>query len=121
MIDHRPHCAFEHSLGNAHPLITENPRTMPHTLGRTLGLKALANKVLGSTEQRTLSARCIVQPIGQNADLQPTGAHYKTAISDWLCRIEESDPEIISEVMRRCETDPEARTYFLTRAEEAQI
>lgn len=121
MTNRHPQCAFEHSLGDAHSHITENPRTLPHTLDRTLGLKALANRVLCSTLPRTLSAHCNVQPKGQNADLQTTGAHYKTAISDWLRRIDENDPEIIFEVIRRCETDPEARTYFLTRANEAQI
>lgn len=121
MTDRHPQCAFEHSLGNAHSHITQNQRTLPHTLDRTLGLKALANRVLCSTKPRTLSAHCNVQPTGQNADLQPIGAHYKTAISDWLRRIDENDPEIIFEVIRRCETDPEARTYFLTRANEAQI
>lgn len=121
MTDRHPQCAFEHSLGNAHSHITENQRTLPRTLDRTLGLKALADRVLGSTEPRTLSALCNVQPTGQNADLQPTSAHYKTAISDWLRRIDENDPEIIAEVLHRCETDPEARTYFLTRANEAQI
>ena len=38
------------------------------------------------------------------------------AILDWLHRIEEGDPKIIAEVLRRCNASDEALTYFLYRA-----
>lgn len=38
------------------------------------------------------------------------------AILDWLCRIEEDDPKIIAEVLRRSNTSDEALAYFLYRA-----
>lgn len=118
MTDRHPQCAFEHSLGNARSHITENQRTLPRTLGRTLGLKALANKVLGSTEPRTFSALCNVQPIEQNKHFEHPDAHYQGTISDWLARIDENDPATIAEIILRCKTDPEAKTYFLGRADE---
>lgn len=39
-------------------------------------------------------------------------------IRAWLAYIEETDPEIITEVVDKCRDDLEARRYFLKRAEE---
>nr|VFJ76496.1 MAG: hypothetical protein BECKFM1743A_GA0114220_109282 [Candidatus Kentron sp. FM] len=45
----------------------------------------------------------------------------ETTIRDWLAYIEETDPEIINEVMGQCLTDAEARTYFLGRTGEVPV
>jgi hypothetical protein len=57
---------------------------------------------------------------------QPTPRPPNTPLSDtegvrvrtWLAYIGETDPATISEVLDRCETDREARAYFLGRAGE---
>ena len=40
------------------------------------------------------------------------------AVTEWLDRIGEDDPAVISEVLNRCRQDPEALHYFLMRAGE---
>lgn len=45
-------------------------------------------------------------------------ADNEATIRSWLAHIEETDPEIIAEVLDKCRTDLEARAYFLHRAEE---
>ena len=42
----------------------------------------------------------------------------EAAIFNWLANIEETDSEIIAEVLDKCRRDPDALTYFLRRAEE---
>ena len=42
----------------------------------------------------------------------------ETAIRAWLAHIEETDTEIIAEVLNQCHADGEARAYFLRRADE---
>lgn len=44
----------------------------------------------------------------------------KQDVMAWLDSIEESDPEVVSEVLLRCESDPEARDYFVIRANETR-
>lgn len=39
-------------------------------------------------------------------------------VAAWLESIEETDPEVVSEVLHRCESDPEARDYFVVRSNE---
>lgn len=41
----------------------------------------------------------------------------ESAIRRWLAHIEEDDPAIIDEVIQKCRGNPEARGYFLHRAE----
>lgn len=43
----------------------------------------------------------------------------RAAILKWLTHIEEDDFSMICDVMDKCETNPEALTYFLMRAKEA--
>lgn len=45
-------------------------------------------------------------------------AEEETAIRAWLAHIEETDADIIAEVLNQCRDDAEAREYFLRRAEE---
>ena len=47
-----------------------------------------------------------------------TVATQETAIRGWLARIEETDADIIAEVLSQCRADGEARAYFLRRAAE---
>lgn len=42
----------------------------------------------------------------------------ETAIRAWLAHTEETDPEIIAEVLNQCRTDPDARDYFIPEAGE---
>jgi hypothetical protein len=39
----------------------------------------------------------------------------ETAIRAWLAHIEETEPDIIAEVLDQCHADLEARVYFLRR------
>lgn len=43
-------------------------------------------------------------------------AEQETAIRAWMAHIEETDPEIIAEVLDKCQHTPEALDYFLHRA-----
>ena len=73
------------------------PRERPETVAR-IATVAVANP----TEEKIL----------------PMTAEEEKAIRVWLEHIEETDPEIIAEVMDRCQRDGEARAYFLRRSEE---
>ena len=50
-------------------------------------------------------------------DSQMTQREEK-AIRSWLAFIEETDSELIDEVITRCRSDMEARRYFLSRSDE---
>ena len=39
-------------------------------------------------------------------------------IRAWLNHIEETDSDVIEEIVERCKVNPEARQYFLMRSEE---
>ena len=51
-------------------------------------------------------------------DQPPLTANEEAAIWAWLARIEETDPVIVAEVMKRCQRDAEARAYFIGQAME---
>ena len=40
----------------------------------------------------------------------------ESAVMGWLSSIGETDPAIVSEVLKRCRHDPDALQYFLRRA-----
>lgn len=44
----------------------------------------------------------------------------KQDVLTWLESIDETDPEVVSDVLHRCEFDPEAREYFVIRANETR-
>jgi len=46
----------------------------------------------------------------------PLTASKETAIRAWLALIEETDPEIIADVIGKCQRDADARDYFTGRA-----
>ena len=46
----------------------------------------------------------------------PMTASEETAIRAWLAQIEETDPEIIADVIGKCQRDADARDYFTGRA-----
>lgn len=50
--------------------------------------------------------------------LEPMTADEEEVIAGWLEYIGETDPATIGETIRQCQKDPEARRYFLDRAEE---
>jgi len=50
--------------------------------------------------------------------LEPMTADEEEVIAGWLEYIGETDPATIGESIRQCQKDPEARRYFLDRAEE---
>lgn len=99
-------CATVHSLENAQSHINDNPHTLPRTSTRTIGLKALANGVLGRSVQCILSEQSNVQ------------TPYVLVIHQWLEDIEEYDPGVIGDVIHRCEESSETLAYFLSRASE---
>lgn len=43
------------------------------------------------------------------------------AIRAWLAHIEETDPQIIADVIQQCHDDPEANECFLSRAKEVNL
>ena len=47
-------------------------------------------------------------------------ADEESKIRVWLTHIEETDSEIITEVLKKCRSNIEARVYFLHRAEEVR-
>lgn len=97
-------CATVHSLENAHSHINDNPHTLPCTSTRTIGLKDLANGVLGRSMQCTLSEQSNVQ------------TSYALVIHQWLIDIEEYDSGVIGDILHRCEESAETLAYFLSRA-----
>jgi hypothetical protein len=53
-----------------------------------------------------------------NAAASPLNLDEETAIREWLAHIEETDPDIIAEVLDKCRTGPDARDYFTRRVGE---
>jgi hypothetical protein len=72
------------------------------------------------TPAKTITASEITQPAKalQKGVAAPLNANTETAIRAWLAHINETDQEIIDEVLDKCRADGEARAYFLRRAEE---
>lgn len=52
------------------------------------------------------------------AKTAPITVEEERAIRAWLAHIEETDPEIIAEVMDKCQREGEARAYCLRRSKE---
>ena len=48
----------------------------------------------------------------------PMSPGEESAIRAWLAHIEESDPAIIADLLEKCRTDADARSYFIGRAAE---
>ncbi len=46
-------------------------------------------------------------------------ASDKAAVSGWLDSIGEDSPEVVADVLHRCESDQEARDYFVIRSSES--
>ena len=63
-------------------------------------------------------SRGTVARVATVAVANPTKAQTddEARILDWLARIEETDPEIIAEVLEKCGKDADALAYFLNRA-----
>ena len=65
-------------------------------------------------------ARIATVAVANPTEMQtaPMTAEEERAIHAWLGHIEETDPEIIAEVMDKCQREGEARAYFLRRSKE---
>jgi hypothetical protein len=70
----------------------------------------------GTGTVATIATIAVANPT--EAKTAPMTAEEEKAIRAWLAHIEETDLEIIAEVMGKCQRDGEARAYFLWRAEE---
>lgn len=53
-----------------------------------------------------------------NAQQAQLKMNEDVAIKKWLAHINETDPQIIADVIQQCYDDPEANEYFLGRAKE---
>lgn len=60
----------------------------------------------------------ILAGLQEAANDTPMTTAEETAIRAWLAHINETDQEIIADVLHQCHTDLEARAYFLRRAAE---
>lgn len=87
--------------GKAATAIPAIPATQPKGEGVTVA-KIATVAVANPTEAETASMT----------------AEEEKAIRAWLAHIEETDPEIIAEVMDKCQREGEARAYFLRRSKE---
>ncbi len=53
------------------------------------------------------------------SEVECFSATYRQDVINWLALSGETDHETIEDVLSRCESDPEARAYFLMRVNEA--
>lgn len=90
------------------------------TLIRKGGLSKAATATPATlATQVTMDAATVAQ-VATVAVAKPPAltAEEETAIRAWLAHIEETDTDLIAEVLNQCRTDEEARAYFLRRAAE---
>lgn len=59
------------------------------------------------------------QPVIEKPEA-PMTAQQEATVRAWLASIRETNPETISEVLARCETNAGARAYFIKRGKEAE-
>lgn len=73
-----------------------------------------------STIQPKGRGRPLVEPVAQAIPLAllPMTYEQKQAVMDWLVFIEETDPTISADVIAQCETNADARLYFIGRTKE---
>lgn len=73
-----------------------------------------------STNQPKDRNRPSVEPLAQATPpaLIPMTSEQKEAVMDWLVFIEETDPTISADVITQCETNANARLYFIGRTKE---
>ena len=90
---------------------------------RKSGKVATAILAISATQQggqagtvATIATVAVANPTETKTALMT--AEEEKAIRAWLAHIEESDPEIIAEVLEKCKRDSGARAYFMWRAEE---
>ena len=84
------------------------------------GLAKAATATLAT--QQAASAGTVAQvasvAVAKPANIAAMTAEEEMAIRAWLAHIEETDADIIAEVLNQCRADVEARAYFLRRAED---
>ena len=103
----------ESDTGNVATAIPAISATQPRTVAR-IATVAVANW----PEERAELPVTSNEPGAGVAAPAPMTAEEEAAIRAWLAHIEETDADIIAEVLNRCRADPETRSYFLRRAEE---
>ncbi len=88
------------------------------------GLAQVATATPATLATQTTESTGIVAEVATVAVASPPvsaptmTAVQETAIRVWLAHIEESDADIIADVLNQCRADVEARAYFLRRADE---
>ncbi len=82
-------------------------------MGKWLAALEPENPVPPKAPSVRIGSRSDIPEIKKTLSLQD-----ETTIRAWLDHIEETDPDLIAGVLEQCRDDPEARTYFLDRAEE---
>ena len=88
------------------------------------GLSKTATATPATTATQETEQKVTVAPVATVAVAIPPepsnelSADEDATIKGWLTHIEETDPDIIAEVLDQCRTDLEARRYFLQRAGE---
>ena len=84
------------------------------------GLASLAaTPATGATQDQVIAetvAKVAAQLDGPVAQPTTLTAEDAAAIWLWLAQIGEKDPEIIAQVLDQCRSDPDARRYFIRRA-----
>ncbi|MHB8472911.1 MAG: hypothetical protein ACYDC8_08705 [Gammaproteobacteria bacterium] len=90
---------------------------------RDTGNLATAIPAIHATQQAEVTgtvARVATVAVANPPDAKPATmtVEQQADIRAWLAHIEETDPAIITEVMDKCRTDPEALAYFTWRAGE---
>lgn len=84
------------------------------------GLAQVATATPATLATQEIASGATVAQVATVAVAKPPAltVEEETAIRGWLAHIEETDADIISEVLNQCRADMEARAYFLRRAEE---
>jgi hypothetical protein len=78
-----------------------------------------ASSATHEAEQGVTVAPVATVAVANNPELlHELTAEEESSIRAWLTHIEETDPDIIAELLNKCRADSDARRYFLQRAEE---
>ena len=70
-----------------------------------------------SAKKADFQGGALLEKVGAGDTVVMTPAE-ESAIRGWLALIEETDRVIIADVLERCQSDIEARNYFLSRSKE---
>ena len=87
------------------------------------GLAQVATATTATLATQGAASATTVAPVATVAVAKPPTllAREEAAIRAWLVHVDETDPTIIDDVLKRCQIDFEALTYFLRRSEEVSF